>query len=193
MLLHAFADLDADQIAALFNLKSRRVEARLHKLDNEPGAMLERPGFRRMPPRYSAGPSWRPALQQRYPAPRLEDDQVEALAVEIVTQAEKRNAIRRRWILLQELVLLAFAALVVAGLIMAADSITPGSATRTPPPTSDCDALVEREVSPVIVVITTATPGPPAYPTPSPVGRAAASGPTIGRLQPDLDSGAPAH
>jgi hypothetical protein len=170
ILLHVFAELDAEQLAALFKLKLERVQNRLSKLEKEPQAILGRAGLpAEMTSDLQAGTDWRQALRERYPAHKLEDEALEAMANEIVEQAEKRNAIHRRWVLLQELVLLLLAALAVAGLIMAADSFSSPPTTATPQRTVVVTRIVEKVVAPLIVVVTTPAPGPTPYPTPSPV------------------------
>jgi hypothetical protein len=161
----------------LLNRDASRVKASLEKLEREPGAMLARAG---LPPEvtndFEAGPSWRGALQQFYSAPDLEDEALETLAAEIVAQADRSSAIRRRWLLLQELALLLLVALGVAGLIIVADSIgsdiiAPEAATPTPPPsTVVVTRIVMQATAPAILDGPHATPLPTRYPTPSPVG-----------------------
>jgi DNA-directed RNA polymerase specialized sigma24 family protein len=134
VLLHVFADLDAEQVAALFKLKPERAQTRLSKLEKDPQAVLQRAGLPvEVIADLQAGTNWRQALLQHYPAPDLEDETLEAMAHEIVEQAEKSNVIRRRWVLLQELALLLLAALAVAVLIMAADSFSPPPTSGTTP------------------------------------------------------------
>ena len=177
VLFYAFADLNPEQIAALFNQDARRVEVRLAKLEKDPAVRLARAG---LPPQATddlkAGPSWREDLGQRYSAPDLDDDQLEGLAVEVVKQADKRNLVRRRWVVLQELVLLVLVALGVAGLIMASDIINTdetGSGTLTP--TSPASTVIPtrslgREPTVDVLVVPYTSPRPKRYPTPSPVG-----------------------
>jgi hypothetical protein len=174
VLFYAFADLNPGQIAALFKQDARRVEARLAKLEKDPAVRLARAG---LPPQATddlkAGSSWREDLGQRYSAPDLDDDQLEGLAVEVVKQADKRNLVRRRWVVLQELVLLVLVALGLAGLIMASILSTPMKLVLGPDPTSPAST---------VVILTRSRAGahggcpgrlylapPKRYPTPSPL------------------------
>jgi DNA-directed RNA polymerase specialized sigma24 family protein len=172
VLLYAFTDLSAEQIATLFDLKSSRVKARLDKLEKQPAAALERAGLpAEMTAGLPAGSTWREMIQRRYAAPEPDDDELEDLAAQVLDQAKKQSAARRRWVLVQELALLLLAALIVGVLISAADWFLPADPPeRTPPPTLVVTRIVEKEVNPVIAVIHTATPGPTPHPTPSPVG-----------------------
>ena len=176
VLLFALADLDPQQIADALNRDASRVKSRLDKLEKEPQTMLTKAGLpAEITNDVKTGPSWRQALQQRYTAPVLEDEQLEALAGKVVEQAEKRTTVRRRWVLLQELVLLGLVALGVAGLIMASDFIgydffAPNTVTPMPPTnTILATRPVRRETASVVQVDPHTTPRPTRYPTPSPV------------------------
>ncbi len=172
VLLHAFADLSPEQISTLLDLKTSRVQSRLNKLEKEPGLVLEQAGLPAdKTANLQATSSWREILLQRYPVPELDDDQIESLAREIVLQAEKRTSTRRRWILLQELVLLLLVVLVVGFVISAADRLAPAvSPINTQLHTRIVTRAGATEMARVIIVTPTATPGTTPYPTPSPVG-----------------------
>jgi DNA-directed RNA polymerase specialized sigma24 family protein len=172
VLLYAFTDLSAEQLATLFDLKADRMKARLARLEKQPGAALEKAGLSpEITAGLQAGAAWREVVLRHYPAPELDDEELEDLATQIIERAKLQGTVRRRWVLFQELALLLLAALIVGLLISAADRLTPADEPeRTPPTTLMVTRIVEKVVAPVVVVIHTATPGPTPYPTPSPVG-----------------------
>lgn len=172
VLLRAFTELNPEQIALLCNLNTSQAKTMLANLEEQPGAVLEQAGL--APEKTSglqAGDSWRQVLQQQYPVPELDEDALEARAEQIYARAEKSRTIRRRLVLVQELILLLVVALIVGAFITAADRLAPEeNPTRTPPPTVIVTRIVEKEMAPVIVVTATATAQPRRYPRPTPVG-----------------------
>ncbi len=177
--LYAFTDLAPGQIAQLFKAQPRHVKSFLHQLEQSPVETLQQAGwnidddFAR-----ALQASWRGAFAQRFPAPTVDDDDMERLAGEVAQQAEQQGFLHNRLLTVRELVMIGLAILTVIGILLAANRLFPASEeenlpaepgyvmdTRPAPEVASTD-LMPRET----FIVVTATPTrQPHWPTPSPV------------------------